>query len=147
MTVCIAAIYTERPGQRWGIWAAADRMLTSAGEEHEPDMDKMFYLGSHNVLLMAGAVQHHRRLWDETMVATKGAFRSAWSADHAASLYRTVYSLYRREMAAALHLEPLGLTLKTFTSGREGSPDVGEWALCRLRSRVGDLMLTTLSRW
>jgi hypothetical protein len=69
ITVCIAAMYMNRNG-RYGLWAAADRMLTGhpSGLKSEPDMDKTFPLNRRCMLFGAGDSLDDRPLWVTTRV-------------------------------------------------------------------------------
>lgn len=118
MTVCIASIYNNT-----SVLGASDKMLTNFDIEFEPDdkgAKKVYPLTRNIVLMTAGGSSIHGHLLSRIRKYINDRLEEDSStllpvADVAAE-YEKLYRKYRREVAQATYLTPLGLTNKSFLS-------------------------------
>src|SRR5262245_44246190 len=115
MTVCIAAIYTVKGREEWGIWAVSDRRLTEGGTGvvTEPELTKMFRLGDHALVLSAGSSTDDRALWEHA--EHRRLNEGLVSVEELANAYNEQFGIDRAKAVEAHYLKPFGEYIHHFS--------------------------------
>ena len=122
MTVCIAAMCrAPAPYDNANvIVGAADRMLTAADIEFEPDTPKIIKLTNSIFALLSGDSSLQHQIIEEVSVVVQAKIKADpknWlSVRDVAEVYANRYNELRLREAKNLFLAPLGLTLETFVA-------------------------------
>jgi 20S proteasome alpha/beta subunit len=111
MTCCVAALCADRKA----IVLAADKMIGMVGMESEPDISKIFHLHKDWRVMLAG--NNVSAAFDIIDHAKKAFSRKkAVGIDEAVRIMSGAFREKRAEEAEALHLAPIGWTLRKLNS-------------------------------